>query len=75
MVLDRIGATLERGETLKINRFGTFSVRQKGHRIGRNPKTGKEAPILPRRVLQFRPSPVLKALINGDPNDSGASKE
>jgi len=60
MVLDRNGATPESGQTLKINRFGTFSVRQKGFRIGRDPKTGQEAPILARRVLLLRPSPVLK---------------
>ncbi len=65
-VLERMSATLESGETVKISGFGTFSVRQKGRRIGRNPKTGEEVPILPRRVLVFRPSHVLKARINGD---------
>jgi integration host factor subunit alpha len=65
-VLERMSATLEAGETVKISGFGTFSVRQKGRRIGRNPKTGEEVPILPRRVLVFRPSHVLKARINGD---------
>jgi integration host factor subunit alpha len=64
-VLERMSATLEAGETVKISGFGTFSVRQKGRRIGRNPKTGEEVPILPRRVLVFRPSHVLKAHING----------
>ncbi len=64
-VLDRIAARLEQGETVKISGFGTFSVRQKGRRIGRNPKTGEEVPILPRRVLVFRPSHVLKAHVNG----------
>ncbi|MCX7282137.1 MAG: integration host factor subunit alpha [Alphaproteobacteria bacterium] len=64
-VLDRICAALESGESVKISGFGTFSVRQKGRRIGRNPKTGEEVPILPRRVLVFRPSHVLKAVING----------
>ena len=64
-VLDRIAAKLEQGETVKISGFGTFSVRQKGRRIGRNPKTGEEVPILPRRVLVFRPSHVLKAHVNG----------
>ena len=64
-VLDRMTATLESGESVKISGFGTFSVRQKGRRIGRNPKTGEEVPILPRRVLVFRPSHVLKARING----------
>ena len=66
-VLNRVAATLESGETVKISGFGTFSVRQKGRRIGRNPKTGQEVPILPRRVLVFRPSHVLKARINALP--------
>jgi integration host factor subunit alpha len=65
-VLERMSATLEAGETVKISGFGTFSVRQKGRRIGRNPKTGEEVPILPRRVLVFRPSHVLRARINGE---------
>jgi integration host factor subunit alpha len=65
MVLDRITSELEGGQSVKISGFGTFSVRQKGRRIGRNPKTGEEVPILPRRVLVFRPSHVLKARING----------
>jgi integration host factor subunit alpha len=64
-VLDRIATHLEHGESVKISGFGTFSVRQKGRRIGRNPKTGEEVPILPRRVLVFRPSHVLKAHVNG----------
>ena len=64
-VLNRIATHLENGESVKISGFGTFSVRQKGRRIGRNPKTGEEVPILPRRVLVFRPSHVLKARING----------
>ena len=63
-VLGEISTALERGETVKISSFGTLSVRQKGERIGRNPKTGEEVPILPRRVLVFRPSQVLKARIN-----------
>jgi integration host factor subunit alpha len=66
-VLERVAARLEAGETVKISGFGTFSVRQKGRRIGRNPKTGQEVPILPRRVLIFRPSHVLKARVNGAP--------
>jgi integration host factor subunit alpha len=65
MVLGRISTELENGQSVKISGFGTFSVRQKGRRIGRNPKTGEEVPILPRRVLVFRPSHVLKARING----------
>ena len=65
-VLARMASTLENGESVKISGFGTFSVRQKGRRVGRNPKTGEEVPILPRRVLVFRPSHVLKAHINGE---------
>jgi integration host factor subunit alpha len=64
-VLDKVASALESGESVKISGFGTFSVRQKGRRVGRNPKTGVEVPILPRRVLVFRPSQVLKAHING----------
>src|SRR3978361_2057700 len=74
-VLDRIASHLEKGESVKISGFGTFSVRQKGRRVGRNPKTGEEVPILPRRVLVFRPSHVLKTRINGgtaaDTDDDG----
>lgn len=66
-VLERMSATLAGGESVKISGFGTFSVRQKGRRIGRNPKTGQEVPILPRRVLVFRPSHVLKGRINANP--------
>ena len=65
-VLERMAVTLEGGDSVKISGFGTFSVRQKGRRIGRNPKTGEEVPILPRRVLVFRPSHVLKARINAE---------
>ena len=50
---------------MKLSSFGAFVVRSKGQRIGRNPKTGVEAPILPRRVMVFRPSNVLKARVNG----------
>lgn len=65
-VLDEISDALARGEIVKISSFGTFSVRQKGQRIGRNPKTGEEVPIYPRRVLAFRASQVLKGRINQD---------
>jgi integration host factor subunit alpha len=65
-VLEEIASALERGEMVKISSFGSFAVRQKGKRIGRNPKTGEEVPILPRRVLVFRASHVLKNRINGD---------
>ena len=70
-VLERISAALEAGEPVKISAFGTFLVRQKGQRIGRNPKTGIEVPILPRKVLSFRPSQVLKARINNEPEGEG----
>jgi integration host factor subunit alpha len=63
-VLLEMSSALSRGETVKISSFGSFSIRQKGQRIGRNPKTGEEVPILPRRVLVFRPSQVLKSRIN-----------
>ncbi len=63
-VLNEISGALVRGEMVKISSFGSFSVRQKGQRIGRNPKTGEEVPILPRRVLVFRASHVLKNRIN-----------
>ena len=58
------------GEAVKLSSFGSFIVRSKGERIGRNPKTGEEVPISPRRVMVFKPSNVLKqkinqALING----------
>lgn len=73
-VLERMAATLEAGQAVKISAFGTFLVRQKGQRVGRNPKTGVEVPILPRKVLSFRPSQVLKARINGQavPQDEEA---
>jgi integration host factor subunit alpha len=63
-VLDEIADALARGETVKISSFGSFGVRQKGQRIGRNPKTGDEVPIEPRHVLVFRASHVLKDQIN-----------
>jgi integration host factor subunit alpha len=63
-VLNEVGDALTRGESVKISSFGSFSVRQKGERIGRNPKTGDEVPILPRKVMVFRPSHVLKNRIN-----------
>ena len=65
-VLHEIGDSLVKGETVKISSFGRFYVREKGRRIGRNPKTGEEVPILPRRVLVFRPSHVLKDRINAE---------
>src|SRR5215471_14991846 len=63
-VLKEIADALARGENVKISSFGSFFVRNKGQRIGRNPKTGEEVPINPRRVLVFRASHVLKDQIN-----------
>ncbi len=64
-VLQEVSDALTRGDAVKISSFGSFSVRQKGQRVGRNPKTGEEVAILPRKVLVFRPSHVLKNRING----------
>jgi integration host factor subunit alpha len=59
-VLSHVSDALAAGETVKISSFGTFAVREKGARVGRNPKTGEEVPIQPRRVLTFRPSHLMK---------------
>ena len=59
-VLDHVSEALVRGEQVKISSFGTLGVRDKGARVGRNPKTGEEVPIAPRRVLTFRPSHLMK---------------
>ncbi len=72
-VLDEICDAAARGETVKLSGFGSFVVRSKGERVGRNPKTGVEVPILPRRVMVFKPSNVLKAKING--RDPATDKE
>jgi integration host factor subunit alpha len=68
-ILSEVVEALARGESVKISSFGSFTVRDKGQRVGRNPKTGQEVPILPRRVLVFRASNVLKSLINGAPGE------
>ena len=68
-VLFYISEALIRDENVKISSFGSFSIRHKGQRIGRNPKTGEDVPILPRKVLVFRPSQVLKNRINGIKSD------
>src|SRR6267378_7101394 len=70
-VIAEIGDALERGEMVKISSFGSFAVRQKGQRVGRNPKTGTEVPISPRRVLVFKPSAILKQRINGNGSGPG----
>ncbi len=59
-VLEMMSDSLVEGEQVKISSFGTFSVRSKTARVGRNPKTGEEVPISPRRVLTFRPSHLMK---------------
>ncbi|MFM9939939.1 MAG: integration host factor subunit alpha [Hyphomicrobiaceae bacterium] len=65
LVLGEISLTLSRGEGVKLSSFGSFGVREKGERMGRNPKTGEEVPITPRRVLVFRASNIMKSRING----------
>lgn len=64
MVLDEIIGSLERGESVKLSSFGSFGIRAKSERMGRNPKTGEEVPITPRRVLVFRASNIMKERIN-----------
>jgi integration host factor subunit alpha len=59
-ILSHMGDAMEAGENVKISGFGTFLLRDKAQRIGRNPKTGVEVPITPRRVLTFRASQLLK---------------
>jgi|TARA_B110000967_G_scaffold209199_1_gene264290 integration host factor subunit alpha len=62
-VLAHLSDTLVSGEMVKISSFGTFSLRDKKARVGRNPKTGEEAAIVPRRVLTFRPSHLMKSSV------------
>lgn len=64
-VLELVAEALESGENVKISGFGTFVLRDKNERIGRNPKTGIEVPITPRRVLTFRPSQSLRDRVSG----------
>jgi integration host factor subunit alpha len=64
-VLDLVTEALETGENVKISGFGTFVLRDKNERVGRNPKTGIEVPITPRRVLTFRPSQSLRDRVSG----------
>lgn len=75
LVLAEIADSLSRGDTVKLSSFGSFSVRKKGGRMGRNPKTGEEVPIKPRRVLVFRPSHVLKERINSALSGQSAAAE
>lgn len=63
-VLDHLSNALVSGQNVKISSFGTFSLRDKKARVGRNPKTGEEVPITPRRVLTFRPSHLMKERVS-----------
>jgi integration host factor subunit alpha len=65
LVLNEISTCLAKGDAVKLSSFGSFGIREKGERVGRNPKTGQEVPITPRRVLVFRPSNIMKERING----------
>ena len=69
-VLGEISDTLAAGEDVKLSGFGSFLVRSKGERVGRNPKTGIEVPIEKRRVMVFKPSLNLKAYMNSEASDS-----
>jgi integration host factor subunit alpha len=66
-ILNHMSSALTKGEQVKISGFGTFLLRDKGERVGRNPKTGIEVPIAPRRVLTFRASQMMRGKVsNGD---------
>jgi integration host factor subunit alpha len=76
MVLEEICSSITNGNSVKLSSFGSFIVRDKGERIGRNPKTGREVPIPPRRVTVFKPSNIMKQRINDSlskPNGAGHS--
>jgi len=62
-MLELMQDALVEGETVKLSRFGNFNVRAKRQRVGRNPKTGEEVPITPRRVVTFRPSQMLREFV------------
>jgi integration host factor subunit alpha len=64
LVLKEISDSVANGEAVKLSSFGTFTVRQRGRRVGRNPKTGAEVPISPRRVVVFKASAIMKQQIN-----------
>jgi integration host factor subunit alpha len=70
-VLKEIADCLQKGETVKLSSFGSFMVRKKGQRIGRNPKTGIEVPIAPRRVMVFKASAILKDRIKNHSTRNG----
>jgi integration host factor subunit alpha len=72
MFIEIMSNRIVAGEAVKLSSFGSFIVRSKGQRIGRNPKTGEEVPISPRRVLVFKPSNVLKQKINAARGKKGS---
>ena len=63
-ILDSMKATLQKGDAVKIAGFGNFMVRSKNERKGRNPRTGEEIAITPRRVVTFRASQIFKKYVN-----------
>jgi len=65
MIIEEIKTELANGNDVKISSFGTFALRKKNARIGRNPKTGVEATITPRTVISFKPSQILRKAVNG----------
>ncbi|MFY9628414.1 MAG: HU family DNA-binding protein [Methylocystis sp.] len=65
-VIEEMIGTLTQGETLKLHDFGSFIVRSKGERAGRNPRTGAKVPIEPRKVVVFKASPNMKSTVNGE---------
>lgn len=66
VILEEVSAALVKGQNVKLSSFGSFLLRDKNGRVGRNPKTGEEVPIDPRRVLVFRPSQMMRDRVNGD---------
>lgn len=75
MVLNEISDSIVAGETVKLSSFGSFMIREKGLRVGRNPKTGREVPIPPRRVAVFKPSNIMKQRINEGHGSKDAATE
>jgi len=74
-VIQHMSDALVAGEQVKISSFGTFSIRSKNERMGRNPKTGEEVPISPRRVLSFRPSHLMKDRVADGNRASGKASQ
>jgi integration host factor subunit alpha len=75
MVLKEISDAIVAGETVKLSSFGSFMIRDKGLRVGRNPKTGREVPIPPRRVAVFKASNIMKSRINDGLTGAGIRPE